>query len=180
MLTNENGEVTSHIQGLFNRTIRMMTNGIKPCYVFDGKPPQLKSGELAKRTKARTKAMEELKNAEEAGDAEAINKYSSRLVKVTRQHNEDAKTLLRLMGVPVIEAPGEAEAQCAALAMAGKVWATGTEDMDALTFATPQLLKRMTFSAGQNQPIQQITHEKILQGMNITQDQFIDMCIFPW
>ena len=110
--------------------------------------------ELAKRTKARTKAQEELKNAEEAGDAEAINKFSSRLVKVTRQHNEDAKTLLRLMGVPVVEAPGEAEAQCAALAMAGKVWATGTEDMDALTFATPQLLKRMTFSAGQNQPIQ--------------------------
>ena len=57
MLTNESGEVTSHIQGLFNRTIRMMTNGIKPCYVFDGKPPQLKSGELAKRTKALIRLM---------------------------------------------------------------------------------------------------------------------------
>lgn len=52
-------------------------------------------------------------------DVDAMNKYSSRLVKVTRQHNEDAKTLLRLMGVPVVEAPGEAEAQCAVLA---KVW----------------------------------------------------------
>lgn len=30
--------------GFFYRTIRMVDNGIKPCYVFDGKPPDLKSG----------------------------------------------------------------------------------------------------------------------------------------
>ena len=48
-LTNEAGEVTSHVQGMFNRTIKMMEGGLKPCYVFDGKPPNMKSGELAKR-----------------------------------------------------------------------------------------------------------------------------------
>ncbi len=47
-LTNEAGEVTSHVQGMFNRTIKMMASGIKPVYVFDGKPPQMKGGELAK------------------------------------------------------------------------------------------------------------------------------------
>lgn len=46
MLTNEAGEVTSHIQGMFNRTIRMLSKGVKPCYIFDGKPPQLKGGEV--------------------------------------------------------------------------------------------------------------------------------------
>src|SRR5690554_5864791 len=45
-LTDENGETTSHLQGLFYRTIRMLSHGIKPCYVFDGKPPELKSGEV--------------------------------------------------------------------------------------------------------------------------------------
>jgi flap endonuclease-1 len=30
--------------GLFYRTIRMAENGIKPMYVFDGKPPELKAG----------------------------------------------------------------------------------------------------------------------------------------
>ncbi len=48
-LTNADGETTSHIQGMFNRTVRLITEGIKPCYVFDGKPPGLKSGELLKR-----------------------------------------------------------------------------------------------------------------------------------
>lgn len=36
--------VSSHLMGFFYRTIRMVENGIKPCYVFDGKPPDLKAG----------------------------------------------------------------------------------------------------------------------------------------
>jgi flap endonuclease-1 len=75
-LTNEKGEVTSHLQGMFYRTIRMLTHGIKPCFVFDGKPPVLKSGELAKRKENREKAAEDLKKAEEADNKEDIDKVS--------------------------------------------------------------------------------------------------------
>ena len=90
-LMNDRGEVTSHIQGMFNRTIKMMSCGVKPVYVFDGKPPQMKGGELAKRMARRAKAEEELAAAREAGNVEDENKFSSRLVKVTRQHNEECK-----------------------------------------------------------------------------------------
>jgi flap endonuclease-1 len=45
--------IHSHLQGMFYRTIRLISNGIKPVYVFDGKPPTLKSGELAKRYEKR-------------------------------------------------------------------------------------------------------------------------------
>jgi flap endonuclease-1 len=43
-LTNAEGEVTSHLQGMFTRTCRMLEVGIKPVYVFDGKPPTMKAG----------------------------------------------------------------------------------------------------------------------------------------
>uniref|UniRef100_A0A4W5JUE2 Flap endonuclease 1 n=1 Tax=Hucho hucho TaxID=62062 RepID=A0A4W5JUE2_9TELE len=146
VLQNEDGETTSHLMGMFYRTIRMLEHGIKPVYVFDGKPPQLKSGELEKRGERRAEAEKLLAQAQEAGEQENIDKFSKRLVKVTRQHNDECKKLLTLMGVPYIEAPCEAEASCAALVKAGKVFATATEDMDGLTFGTGVLLRHLTAS----------------------------------
>lgn len=86
-------------------------------------------------------AEEKVSEAREAGTAEEVDKFSKRTVRMSGKHQEDCKQLLRLMGVPVVEAPCEAEAQCAALAKAGKVYAMASEDMDSLTFATPVLVR---------------------------------------
>ncbi|GLD94948.1 hypothetical protein PINS_up003573 [Pythium insidiosum] len=176
-LTNEAGEVTSHLQGMFSRTIRLMENGIKPVYVFDGKPPTLKSGELAKRKDKRDAAQAGLEAATEAGNVEDIERFNKRLVRATPQHNEDCKELLRLMGVPVLTAPCEAEATCAALAKGGKVFASGTEDMDALTFGTPVLFRRLTISAAKKVPILEVKLDRALEALGLTHDQFVDLCI---
>ena len=134
VLTNSEGEQTSHIQGMFNRTIKLLESGVKPVYVFDGRPPEAKDGELAKRQAKRKEAEEKLKKAQQEGNTEDIEKYSGMLTKVSRKDCEDVKALLRMMGVPVVEAPCEAEAQCGELVKGGKAHAVGTEDMDALTF----------------------------------------------
>ncbi|CAH8870285.1 unnamed protein product [Trichobilharzia szidati] len=176
-LTNAEGESTSHLMGMFYRTIRMIENGIKPVYVFEGKPPSMKAGELAKRAERRVESSKELAKAEAEEDLEAIEKFSKRLVKVTPVHNEDCRQLLTLMGVPFINAPGEAEAQCAALAKSGKVYAVGTEDMDALAFGTPVLLRHLTFSEARKMAIQEFNLASVLDGLGLTMDQFIDLCI---
>ena len=177
MLTNADGETTSHIQGIFNRTIRFITEGIRPVYVFDGKPPQFKSHELVKRREKRQKAEEALKAAEEAGDVDEQDKQSKRLVRAGAKENEDCIRLLGLMGVPVVRAPCEAEAQAAALARAGRVYATATEDMDALTFRTPIQVRKMTFANASKSDVQQLNYEKAIGGMGLTHDQFVDLCI---
>ncbi|KAH7821026.1 Flap endonuclease 1, FEN1 [Monocercomonoides exilis] len=176
-LTSSDGRVTSHIQGLFNRTIRMMSNGIKPLYVFDGKPPEFKDGTLANRKAVREEAKAKEEEAREEGDMEAANRFARRSVRVLAEHNEDAKRLLRLMGVPYVEAEGEAEAQCAALCKAGVVWGIGSEDMDSLTFGTPILLRNLTSSEAKKLPIKEIHLKEVLEGFNMTMNQFVDLCI---
>lgn len=176
-LTNEAGEVTSHLQGMFNRTIRLLEAGIKPVYVFDGQPPDLKKQELAKRYSKREDATKDLNTAIETGDLEGIEKYSKRTVKVTKQHNEDCKRLLRLMGVPTIEAPCEAEAQCAALCKSDKVYAVASEDMDSLTFGAPRFLRHLMDPSSKKIPVMEFEVSKVLEELELTMDQFIDLCI---
>jgi flap endonuclease-1 len=176
-LTSETGETTSHLMGLFYRTLRIADNGIKPLYVFDGAPPKLKSGELAKRFQRKSEAQESHEEAKEIGTAEEVEKFSRRTVRVTREHNEEAQRLLRLMGVPYIIAPTEAEAQCAVLARAGKVYAAASEDMDTLTFNSPVLLRKLTFAEQRKEPIQEIHLDRVLEGLQMELEQFIDLCI---
>jgi flap endonuclease-1 len=176
-LTSVDGETTSHLLGTFYRTIRLIENGIKPVYVFDGKPPELKSTELNKRQERRDEAQKALAKATEQGDAAEIDRFNRRLVKVTRHHADEAKQLLTLMGVPFIEAPCEAEAQCAALVKSGHVFATATEDMDALTFGSNILLRHLTFSEARKMPVQEIHLDKVLEGLDLKQKEFVDLCI---
>ncbi|KAF2670807.1 flap endonuclease 1 [Microthyrium microscopicum] len=176
-LMNESGETTSHLMGMFYRTLRMADNGIKPLYVFDGAPPKLKSGELAKRFQRKAEAHEAHDEAKETGTAEDVEKFARRTVRVTREHNAECQRLLKLMGIPFIIAPTEAEAQCAELARGGKVYAAASEDMDTLTFDTPILLRHLTFSEQRKEPIQEIHLDKVLSGLEMERKQFIDMCI---
>ncbi|KIW22827.1 flap endonuclease 1 [Cladophialophora immunda] len=176
-LMSDTGETTSHLMGMFYRTLRMVDNGIKPLYVFDGAPPKLKSGELAKRFARKNEASDQHEEAKETGTAEEVEKFSRRTVRVTREHNEECRRLLKLMGIPYIVAPTEAEAQCAVLARAGKVYAAASEDMDTLTFNSPILLRHLTFSEQRKEPIQEIHLDKTLEGLGMDRNQFIDLCI---
>lgn len=176
-LTNEDGETTSHLMGMFYRTLRLVDYSIKPVYVFDGKPPDLKGGELAKRTQRKEEAEKSAEALKETGTAEEIAKFQRRTVRVTREQNEEAKKLLKLMGIPIVEAPCEAEAQCAELAKAGKVYGAASEDMDTLCYKTPFLLRHLTFSEQRKEPIQEIDINKVLEGLEMNQEQFVDLGI---
>ncbi|KAN0041630.1 hypothetical protein ACTFIV_004174 [Dictyostelium citrinum] len=176
-LTNQLGETTSHLQGMFYRTIKLISRGIKPVYVFDGSAPVLKSGELAKRQARRKEAKENLKEATEVGTSEEVQKFAKRIITVTRKQNEDCVKLLTLMGVPIVKAPCEAEAQCAEIVKKGKAWATGSEDMDSLTLGSTVLLRRLFFSEAKKMPILEFELQSVLDGLCLTQDEFIDLSI---
>eukprot|EP01090_Pellita_catalonica_P013574 TRINITY_DN3262_c0_g1_i1.p1 TRINITY_DN3262_c0_g1~~TRINITY_DN3262_c0_g1_i1.p1 ORF type:complete len:377 (+),score=76.39 TRINITY_DN3262_c0_g1_i1:3-1133(+) len=176
-LTDSNGETTSHLIGMFSRAIKFIREGMKPVFVFDGKPPDLKSKEIQARRDAKDSAQALLDDAKESGDIEQQRKLEKRVVSVTKKHNDEAKKLLKLMGIPIVEAPCEAEAQCAQLCKDGKVFAVGSEDMDTVTFASPILLRNLNYAASHKKPIIEVHYDKVLEGLNLTQDQFTDLCI---
>uniref|UniRef100_A0AC35EVH3 Flap endonuclease 1 n=1 Tax=Panagrolaimus sp. PS1159 TaxID=55785 RepID=A0AC35EVH3_9BILA len=129
-LQDKYGGTTNHLAGFFYRTIKMIEAGIKPVYVFNGTPPTLKAEESKRRDESYVEDLKQLKRAVQKGDHEAMDKHNRRLVKPTEEQIEESKVLLKLMGVPVIEARGEAIAQCAELVKAGKVFATASDEID--------------------------------------------------
>ncbi|KAJ1195072.1 hypothetical protein NDU88_004355 [Pleurodeles waltl] len=174
---NRNGENISLLQGLFFRTVTLLENGIKPVYVFDGRPPELKQPLLAKRA-------ETAKFSRRSVGAGAISAASSPaeqsggldpLLIPDRASEKDCETLLRHLGVPCLQAPGEAEATCAALVASGRAWCTVTEDMDALPFGSTRLVRHLT--AGKKGEIEEYSLPIILEKLKLNRRQFVDLCI---
>lgn len=176
-LTLEDGETTSHLSGMFYRTVRLVENGIKPVYVFDGKPPVLKGGELEKRLLKRQTAEKQLEELKETGTVAEVMKHEKRTVRASRTQNDEAKRLLTLMGIPHLDAPSEAEAQCAELARSGKVFAAASEDMDTLCYEPTVLLRHLTVAEARKMPIDEIRYADVLEGLQMDKLTFVDLCI---
>ncbi len=151
-LKDHTGKVTSHLSGLFYRTINLYENGIKPIYVFDGVPPKLKKKELERRKESRESAETLWKRALEIGDLELARKYAQASSRLTDELVEDACTLLEYMGIPYIKSPQEGEAQAAYMAKKGDCWAVASQDYDALLFGAPRLVRNLTISGRRKLP----------------------------
>jgi flap endonuclease-1 len=169
--TNQKGEITSHILGLFNKTIELLNYGIIPVYVFDGKPPNIKNKTIENRKQIRKKALEKL---EQAITIEDKIKYLKRSSSISKEQWEQCKELLDLMGVPYINAPEEADSQCAYLSKVGLVDGVLTEDMDILTFGSTKIIRNLT---SHNISTTEINLNNLLSHLKLNQDEFIDFCI---
>src|SRR5678815_2393382 len=186
-LADSRGRVTSHLSGLFYRTTRLIADyGTDMVFVFDGKPPALKSAEIARRRSVKERYDAEYKEAIQAGDLAKAYSKATMTSRLTREMVDEARELLRLLGIPVVQAPSEGEAQAAHMAAAGTVWAAGSKDYDCLLFGTPRLLRFLTISGKEFLPskgaFRAITPELIdtqdlLDHYGITREQLIDLAV---
>ena len=149
----------------------MLENKIIPIYVFDGKPPVLKKKVLDIRRSIRRKAEEKMELAET--EEEKI-KYFKRSVSISRKQLDECKELLDFMGIPYVNAPEEADSQCAWLAEQNLVYAVLTEDMDILTFGTPKVVRNLT--SQKKKPIE-LNLSKIQNKFGWTHNNFIEICV---
>jgi flap endonuclease-1 len=187
-LQDSRGRTTSHLSGLFYRTARLIADhALKFVFVFDGAPPPRKSVEIAKRRAIRARYEEERAEALARGDlAEAYSK-ATMTSRLTREMIAEARELLRLMGVPTVQAPSEAEAQAAHMAATSPhIWAAASKDYDSLLFGAPRLVRFLTISGkeflpsrGTFRPIvpETIVLERLLAGWRIDRRGLVDLAM---
>lgn len=181
------GNITSHLIGISSRFTRLMLDyGCRFIFVFDGPPHPLKKAELEKRRKIREKAEREWKEALKRGDLEAAFSKAVVAVSVNEQIINDAKRLLDLMGVPVIDAPHDAEAQAAYMVNRGDAWALNTLDWDALLYGSKRMVRYITLTGSEWLPSKKMARRlepelielsQVLGYLNITREQLIDVAI---
>lgn len=173
-LKDSHGNVTSHLSGIFYRTIKLMKFEIKPVYVFDGKPPELKFRTIERRSIKKEEAKDKWEKALEEGDLEEARKYAKRTSTLDAEMIKDTKKLLEVMGVPYLTAPSEGEAQCAHMCKKD-IFAAGTQDYDALLFGAPRIIRNLTFTG--ERELELIILEDVLKELNITLEQLIESAI---
>jgi len=151
-LKDRSGKITSHLSGLFYRTCNLLELGIKPIYVFDGIPPEMKEAEIRRRSKIKEEAEVKYERALREGRIEEARMYAQMTSRLKDYMAEDSKTLLTRMGVPWIQAPSEGEAQAAHLAKKGDADYCASQDFDSLLFGAPRLLRNLTISGRRKLP----------------------------
>jgi flap endonuclease-1 len=186
-LRDSHGRITSHLSGLFYRTTRLMTDyALELVFVVDGKPPALKLEEIARRRSIKERYDAEHALALEAGDLAKAYSKATMTSRLTRDMTDEARELLRLMGLPVIQAPSEGEAQASHMARQSSVWAAASKDYDCLLFGAPRLLRFLTISGKEFLPskgaFRAITPELIeasalLRHYGLTREQLIDVAL---
>jgi len=180
-LMDSKKRVTSHLSGLFYRNINLLSEGIKLVYVFDGEAPALKAKTYKKRKEAKDMAASRYEEAKQFEDIGAMKRYSSQMIKLNNEMIEESKELLVAMGIPVVQAPSEGEAEAAYLCKKHKeVYASVSQDYDSLLFGTPRLVrnltmarKRKTFSGYVEVNPELIELDKVLNALEIDLNQLI-------
>jgi flap endonuclease-1 len=184
-LVDDRGEVTSHLSGIIYRVTNLVEQGIKPAFVFDGRPPSFKAETIKARVEIREAAKQMYEAAKAAGSADAY-KYAQASTSINAQIIKDSKELLGLMGIPYLVAPSEGEAQASYMVAKGSADYVGSQDFDSLLFGAPRMVRNIAITGKRKLPRkgiyvevkpETIELEEVLRSLDVTREQLIDMGI---
>src|SRR3989344_4513268 len=184
-LQDSKGNITSHLLGTWSRFSNLIGKGVKLIIVLDGEMPLLKKRTSQERYDKKEIAKEKYQKASEDEDTELMAAYAKQTSFLTRDMVKECKDLLKAMGLPIIQAPAEADAQMAFLCKNNDAWAAATSDVDPLLHGCQRTITNLTLS--QRKKIRSGGTVKInpelvdlnenLKKLSITQEQLIVLSI---
>ena len=185
-LSDSEGKITSHLSGLLYRNVNFLSLGIKPVYVFDGKPPSLKTAEIERRKQIKKDATVKYEKAVAAGNLEDARKYAQQTTSMKDGMVKESKQILTYFGIPYIDAPSEGEATAAHLTNTGQAYASASQDFDSILCGAKRLIRNFTNSGRRKIPNRNtyidvvpeiIETQKTLEALESTREQLIDVGI---
>ena len=185
-LSDSEGRITSHLSGLLYRNVNFLSLGIKPVYVFDGKPPSLKTAEIERRKQIKKDATVKYEKAIAEGNMEDARKYAQQTTSMKDGMVKESKQLLTYFGIPYIEAPSEGEATAAHLTNTGQAYASASQDFDSILCGAKKLVRNFTNSGRRKIPNRNtyidivpeiIETQKTLDELQLTREELIDVGI---
>jgi flap endonuclease-1 len=181
-LMDSKGKITSHLSGIFYRSAKLMENGLKLVYVFDGPMHEFKKSTIEERQALKEQAEIRWQGALAIGDEKEARKAAQMTSKLTDEMIYQSKFLISLMGIPIIQAPSEGEAQCAYLCQKGLVYGVSSQDSDSLLFNSPRLLRNLSVTGKRKLPRQDVYIEikpelieldDTLKSLGVSREQLI-------
>jgi len=185
-LSDSEGRITSHLSGLLYRNVNFLSLGIKPVYVFDGKPPSLKTAEIERRKQIKKDATVKYEKAIAEGNMEDARKYAQQTTSMKDGMVKESKQLLTYFGIPYIEALSEGEATAAHLTNTGQAYASASQDFDSILCGAKRLVRNFTNSGRRKLPNRNtyidivpeiIETQKTLDALGLTREELIDVGI---
>ena len=185
-LTDSEGRITSHLSGLLYRNVNFLSLGIKPVYVFDGKPPSLKTAEIERRKQIKKDATVKYEKAISEGNLEDARKYAQQTTSMKDGMVKESKEFLTYFGIPFIEAPSEGEATAAHLTNTGQAYASASQDYDSILCGAKRLVRNFTSSGRRKIPNRNtyidivpeiIETKKTLESVKMSREELIDIGI---
>ncbi|CAO2605041.1 Flap endonuclease GEN homolog 1 [Lemmus lemmus] len=125
--------VKPHLRNLFFRISYLVQMNVKLVFVMEGEPPKLKADVMSKRTQTRYGP---------SGIAGSQKTGRSHFKSVLRECLE----MLECLGIPWVQAAGEAEAMCAYLNASGHVDGCLTNDGDAFLYGAQTVYRNFTMN----------------------------------
>lgn len=165
-----NGKITSHLNVIFYNVMQFKRAGVDVIWVFDGKAPLIKNGELEKRKKARDNAKAK---ASKTKDKEKIKKLEKISYKLESYVYEDTKKLLNRMGVRWAIAPEEAEAYCSYLTQTGEYDYVWSMDADCFMFKASKIIRPTKIAKKKVFFIYDL--KTIMKNLDVTHGELLDI-----
>jgi exonuclease-1 len=170
------------VQAVLRRLTDLRALGVTPVVVFDGAPLPAKQAVNEARHQARSRAADQLRRDDDAGRTSETNAWM-RAVTITPELSRQLQLALRAAQIVFVQAPYEADAQLARLALTRYVAVVVSNDSDLLAYGCPRVLQAMGRDGWgvliTDAQLRAATHARTGQRLlsNWSHALFLDMCI---